>query len=117
MMAPLSCCVWPTAQTSPGPSAVMPFSRLPSPPRLGVFTSDHTVPFQCSTYGMWKVMSLTLPSLPEAHASLPDSAVTPVSSFRLMLLPEHADPFLPSRQGDGTTLQVVPFQCATKLGV
>ena len=49
MMAPLSCWVWPTAQMSPELSAVMPFSRLPSPPRLGVLTSDHAVPFQCST--------------------------------------------------------------------
>src|SRR5581483_1721884 len=60
-------------------------------------------------------MSLTLPSLPEAHASLPDSAVTPVSSFRLMLLPEHVLVFVPSRHGVETTLQAVPFQWAAKL--
>src|SRR5215469_9557602 len=95
----------------------MPFSKLPSPPRLGVLTSDHAVPSQCSTYGMWKFMSLTLPSLPEAHASLPDSAVTPVSSFRLMLLPEQADTFVPSKHGAGTMRQVVPSQWAVKFAV
>ena len=66
---------------------------------------------------MWKFMSLTLPSLPEAHASLPDSVVTPVGSFRLMLLPGQADTFLTSKHGGGTTLQVVPSQRAVKLAV
>src|SRR6516164_9347900 len=117
MMAPLSCWVWPTAQTSPAPSAVMPFSRLPSPPRLGVLTSDHAVPFQCSTYGMWKFWPLTLPSLPEAQALLLAIATTPVSWFRSLVAPEHLVTFCPVRQGAGTTLHPVPSQCATKFAV
>jgi hypothetical protein len=67
---------------------------------------------------MWKFWSLTLPSLPDAHASVGLIAVTPVRPLRSTLVREHA--FLtvvPSRQGARTTLHLFPFQWAMKFAV
>src|SRR5689334_505124 len=66
---------------------------------------------------MWKFWPLTSPSLPEAQALLPLIATTPVSWFRSLVAPEHLVTCCPVRQGAGTTLHAVPFQCAAKFAV
>ena len=64
-MAPLSCWVWPTAQMSLALTAVMAFSRLPSPPRLGVLVRDHLVPFQWASR-CWVALGCDM--FPASHA-------------------------------------------------
>src|SRR6476646_9163095 len=80
-MVPFQCSisVWlpamPTAQTSLAATAATP-SRTLLAPGLGLATTAHAVPFQCSTS-----VRLALPEkyMPTAHTSLAATAVTPKS--------------------------------------
>src|SRR6476619_5573146 len=78
-----------------------PRSVLRVMPTLGLDTTVHPVPFQCST-SVWSTLPLRYE--PEAHTS-PDDPAAITSN---LLLP---GPTL----GLGTTLQAVPFQCSVRV--
>src|SRR5579859_5002984 len=86
--------------------AAMPFTKS-EVPACGLVTTLQAVPFQCSMSGAYSAdgAGLLVPS-PTAQTLLAEIAATPFS-----LLINGAG------LGLDTTLQAVPFQCSTRVGV
>src|SRR5262249_41345593 len=93
----------PTAHTSVPETAVTPFSSLFCVPGLGLGTTLHVRPFQCSVRVCAGPNPATV-KLPTAQTSLLETAATP---SRMLSAP----PGL----GLGTTLHLWPFQCSASV--
>src|ERR1043166_576414 len=76
--------------------------RLPSAPGLGLGTTDHALPFQCSV-SVWLGVNCPLEYSPAAQTSLP----LPVTALRLLV----SVPTL----GLGTCDHALPFQCSVSV--
>src|SRR5213593_3831467 len=76
--------------------------RLPSVPGLGLGTTDHVLPFQCSVR-VWLGVNCPLEYSPAAQTSLP----LPVAALRLLV----SVPTL----GLATCDHALPFQCSVSV--
>src|SRR5207249_10649238 len=90
----------PTAHASL-PLPLTPSSSLLPLPTLGLGTTDHALPSQCSV-SVWVLGKL--PTSPTAHTSLP----LPVAALRIFSFG--------STLGLGTTDQALPSQCRIRVG-
>src|SRR5947209_8812479 len=93
---------FPTVHTLFADTTATPFSMLPFFPALGLATTLHCVPFQCSINVLLISLFLTM-MYPTAHTSLDETAATPL---RRLLLPA---------VGLVIRLQRVPSQCSVSV--